>query len=78
VSPIELISAKNVLNSTLLFLIEFHNHVLVQAVGGRKYTLAMINLEIINCHNTNDTALFVIFKLFLAVLPQCRMSCIFS
>lgn len=69
-SPIELISAKNVLNSTLLFLIEFHNHVLVQAVVGRKYTLAMINLEIINCHNTNDTSLFIDFQIIFSCVAS--------
>ncbi|KAB5541588.1 hypothetical protein DKX38_014562 [Salix brachista] len=38
----------------LLFLAEFHNCVLVQAVAGLKYTLAMINLEIIDCHLRDD------------------------
>lgn len=43
---------QKVLSSNLLYLVEFHDHVLVQAAIGFKHIFAMINLEIMNFHNT--------------------------
>ena len=67
---------QKVLSSNLLYLVEFHDHVLVQAAIGFKHIFAMINLEVMNFHNM-ALPFSLIAKLFLVI--QClNIECLVS